>query len=783
MKRINRIKGGLMLTGSVAALAVLPAAIHAQTQSDEPKVALEEVTVTARKRVESLQDIAVSVTAISTQLENAAVRNIQDLNNYAPNVNIDFGPASGNGAAISIRGISHQDPDKSMEAPVGMILDGVFLGTTAGQLMDSFDLERVEILRGPQGTLFGKNTTGGALNVIRAKPTKELGAKIHVGAGDYGLIETKAVINTPLTESGGFKLTANKVQTDGYWKNTTTGKDAGAIDYQHLGAAVAFDVTENFDILFRYDRLDDDSERGAFANFNDDSSLACLASIGGLEIPGVISVPADPTNPAFGAGCMSMDQGSDEDHVSMNGSNDASTQDDFLNLTMNWGLGNWQLTSVTGYQTRDEEFVHEFDSSSVRMLTVTGGHEYSQFTQELRINGDVNDAIKLTAGVYYFESDVRQFQDSFDMWYYLGFGPNFAIPDGMGGAIPFPLALDDVSANLDGTVTNEASAVFASMDWQLTDDLSLNLGGRYTWEEKGFEGGSGGWDSKTLGQGFIPPGPVRKLKDDWKEFSPRVALQYNISNDVMAFASYANGFKSGGFFARTQNIAAIASFDPEYVDTYEVGMKSEWLDNRVRFNATAFMTDYTDKQEDILVPEEGGQVNTIVRNAGEVEVSGLELELQAAITSNLSVYMMAGLLDAEYKEFFADVDGEAYPGEGFIPTDNTYLKLRNTPDNTFGAGFDYYRDIALGEFSVNYSYRWSDEYESEFFNDPRGHVDSMGMHNASMNLTFDEKYKISVYGRNLTDERYARLVKIGPISQMGQYNPPRTYGVQFTADF
>lgn len=770
MLKINKITLGMALAGSVSTLTAIPLVAYGQDET----VALEEVTVTARKRTESLQDVAVSVTAISTQLQNAAVKSIQDLNNYAPNVNIDFGPAAANSAAISIRGISHQDPDKSMEAPVGMILDGVFMGTTAGQMLDNFDLERIEILRGPQGTLFGKNTTGGALNVIRSKPTKELGAKIRVGAGDYGLLETKAIVNTPLGENGGLKLSANKTETDGYWKNTTTGRDAGGVDYQQLGAAVAFDVTDKFDVLLTYDRINDDSERGAFANFNADDSLTCIASLGGFVIPGIVNIPADPTNPAFGSGCMSLDQGSDEDHVSTNEHNYASTQDDLLNLTMNWDLGDWQLTSVTGAQDRDEEYNHEFDSSSVRMLNVTGGHEYTQFSQELRINGQFNEAMTLTAGLYYFESDVRQYQDSFDMWYYI-----FADVPGLN-----TLPLGDISAYLDSTVTNEASAVFASFDWQLTDDLALNLGGRYTWEEKTFTGGSGGYDSQILGPDIIPPGPVRNIKDDWKEFSPRIALQYNLTNDLMAFASYANGFKSGGFFARTQNVDAITSFDPEYVDTYEVGMKSEWLENRVRLNATAFMTDYTDKQEDILVPEPGtGQVNTIVRNAGEVEISGLELELQAAITSDLSVYMMAGLLDAEYKEFFADIDGVA-PGEpGIIPTDNTYLKLRNTPDSTFGAGFDYYRDIGFGEFSINYSYRWSDEYESEFFNDPRGHVGAMGMHSASMNLSVDEKYRVSLYGRNLTDERYARLVRIGGLSQMGQYNAPRTYGVQFTADF
>jgi len=758
MFKINKIAAGIALAGSVSAL--MPMVSYAAES-----LALEEVTVTARKKTESLQDLALSVTSITAQLENAAVQNLQDIENFTPNVTIDNSMASAGVAVISIRGMSQQDPDKSLEAPVGVVLDGVALGTTAGQMLDSFDLAQVEVLRGPQGTLFGKNTTGGALVVTRSKPTRELGAKIKVGAAEFGGQEIRAIVNTPLSDKGGLKLSASKVENDGYIENTTLNRTVGGRDYEQFGFALSYDITDSFDVLLSFDKINDDSERGPFANFNDDASIACLASSAAAPFlfPAAAPVP-------LGSGCMSSDTGSDENHVSTNGVNEGSIDDQFASLTMNWNLDDWRLTSITGYQERNEKSTFEWDSSQIDLLTVVGEHDYSQFSQEIRINGNLNENINITAGVYYFKSDYRQDQTSYDMWYYIAqLDPSLSFMK--------DFAPGDVTQSLKTDGTNEVKAIFASMDWQLTEKLALNLGGRYTWEEKTYSGFEASQiESQAVGVLVPFMGPTN-LQSDWKEFSPRAALQYAVNDDLMVYTSFAKGFKSGGFFARTTDVAGLNSFDPEFVETLELGMKSEWMDGRVRLNATVFSSDYDNKQEDVLIPDVGGQVNSHVKNAGTAEVKGVELEMQAQITEGLSVYLMAGLLDAEYVDFTADVTGDA------IETDNTYLKFRNAPDTTVGVGFDYVRPVSVGEFSTNYSYRWSDDYETEFFNDPRGHVDAMGMHNIGFSLSIDDKYKISLYGRNLTDERFARVVKIGGLSQGGTYNEPRNYGLAFTADF
>ncbi len=749
---------------SLACATALPmAAIPFAAQAQNEQLQLEEITVTARKRSESIQDIPVSVTALGEELERSTLQSLQDVQAYAPNVTIDKS-GQGNGAVVSIRGISFQDPDKSMEAPVAIILDGVNLGIIAGGLLNNFDMERIEVLRGPQGTLFGKNTTAGALNIIRTAPTKEFGGKVKVGAGSWDKKQIQAVVNAPLTDKGGVKFFANKEEHDGFLENDVIGKDVGAVDFQQLGLTVAFDITDSFDIAFTAERMEDDSDAGAFHNINGIATgeLSCLFSLD--PSPGGL---ADNSNAPVGSGCESLDPNSGDDKVSSD-QNVSEAETDFFNLTMNWNINeSWTLTSITGHMTKDEKMALDYDASQVDFLTITTDHSYEQTSQEFRINGSVTDDINLTAGVYYWDSEYDQFQESFHLWNYLGWG-----------ATGFPLG--DISSKLASTGTNESIAVFASMDWQLSDKFMLNLGARYTDEERTLAANVPGYYSQAAGDfvtnpalGAELPGPIQNFKDDWQEFSPRVALQYTINDDMMVFTSFSSGFKSGGFFARTQNVDDIASFDPEYVDTFEVGLKSEWLDSRVRFNATAFYSDYEDKQEEDVVqqdPSDPGNVTTIVYNAADATIQGLELELTGQITAELSGFINIGLLDAEFDDFVT------------AGVDVSDRELRNAPESTVGLGLDYVTALSFGDFGAHYNMQWRDEYHTVLNNDERGLVDAGEFHNASVDLTFAENYTVSVYGRNLTDEKFSRAIPI-TITAFGQYNPGRNYGIEFTAKF
>ncbi|MEH6589858.1 MAG: TonB-dependent receptor [Halioglobus sp.] len=741
---------GSAVLGVISSGALFSTSALAQ---NDGAMTLEEIVVTARKREEPLQQVPVAVTAISEQLNRSTVRNLQDTQAFAPNIIIDKVSAGAGSAAISIRGISYQEIEKSWDAPVGVVVDGVFMGNNAGQLMDNFDIDRIEVLRGPQGTLFGKNTNGGAISIIHSAPTKELGGKLRLAGGNWDKRDIQGLLNLPLGEKGGLKLYASKLQHDGYIKNTTYGDDQGSQDYLNYGATIAFDVTDNFYVSFNAERTDDDSEIGAWANFNkyDEDGTPELFVTGDLAC--LISEPLLD-------GCRKFDTGSDEDHSSTNGPNWSDVISDFYNLTMAWDVGNWTLTSITGYVDREESNRLEYDANSYEVVEVINDNTWEQFSQELRGNAQLG-SVNLTVGAYYWESEYNQNLNSFDMWYHFGYG-------GEPG---------EIAAYLGSNGDNTSYAGFVNADWAITDQWILNLGGRYTWEEKTFTGAPQSWYSSFTGATVIPGGPEVSYKEDWNEFTPRVALSYQANDDLMFFGSYSEGFKSGGYFARVASVDLLTPYEPEYVSTWELGMKSEWLDNRLRFNGTLFYSDYEDKQEDVIQADASGTVGTVILNAGDAEMYGVELEFTALITSGLTAFLNVGYLHSEYTDFDADVNGDG------MVTDNTHLTIRNAPETTFGTGFSYDHSLGGAQMGWNYNYFWRDEYVSIFNNDPLGVVKAAGFHNASVDINFMDNYRISFYGRNLGDERYARPVLIPPLSSFGQYNEPRNYGIEFTATF
>ena len=258
-------------TAITLALAALiggvTAPMAALAQEGAPKLALEEVIVTARKRAELMQLVPVAVTAITaTELEQSSIRNLQDIQGFVPNLLIDRVPGLQSGAAIAIRGVSYQEIDKSLDPGIGVLLDGVYLGTNSGQILENFDLERIEVLRGPQGTLFGKNTIGGALSIIRTAPTKEFGMKVQGTLGENDRQDIRGLLNLPLTDKGGIKLFASKLESDGYIKNTTYNKDQGGQNLADYGVTLAYQFTDELDVSFTAERTRDKSEAVSYTH-------------------------------------------------------------------------------------------------------------------------------------------------------------------------------------------------------------------------------------------------------------------------------------------------------------------------------------------------------------------------------------------------------------------------------------------------------------------------------------------------------------------------------------
>jgi len=751
----------LIVAACAAAVGAGFQSIPTLAQSD---LALEEVIVTATRRDESLQDVAVSVSAIDAELDQATVRRLDDLQTFSPNLYIRRSPGIASGASITIRGIGTQDSDKSLDPAIGVMMDGVFLGTSSGVLMQNFDVQRIEVLRGPQGTLFGKNTTGGLINIIRGDVTMEWGGDFIVTLDENGREDVKGVVNVPIVEDKlGIKLFGAQIKSDGFVYNTTLEEDVGGDDVQNYGFAAKWQPTDNFDIKLHYEKTKDESDQGAYVNQNVGTDNTCV----------------------FFNSCVTNTT-DNENQNSSNTRNFSDNEYDTTILTANYDFGNMVLTYIGAQRDMDEQNMQSFDASPADFLDMNYFNEWDQESHELRLTTNFDGPLNFVAGLYSFEVDYTQYWDVYHLhWTY----------NAILGFPLFPDVTAPTSAKTQGQrQQTDSAAAFISADWAINDRWTLTLGGRYTEEEKDFSGDDGSIGYNPAAGEPRPTGHATWDKTaKWTEFTPSGSLRFQVSDDLMLWASYSEGFKSGGFFGRQANFQNVdVTFDPEYVENFEIGFKSSLLDGAMTLNAAYFSNDYTDKQESVLVPRGPADVATIVRNAATEEISGIEVDLSWQITQNWFLRANYGYLDASYDNFIADIDG----GAVIEPTDNSYMRPRNTPENSFGISTTY--TVPLGSASLQgvLAYRYRDSIEVDLVSQvptkPVSPVDSGGIgsmgsiDDLSAQLSFmfsDNRYRVTVYGKNLTDERELLTQTIGGIATRGYWNDPRTYGVEFAFSF
>ena len=746
----------LLISLTIFSIA-FPLSFSVSAQEESSSLVIEEIIVTARKRDESIQDVPEAVTAIAAQLRESSVRRIDDIQNFAPNLIIGRSPGICSGAGITIRGISTLDVDKSLEPPVGVVMDGMFLGTASGVLLENFDIERIEVLRGPQGTLFGKNTTGGVLNIIRTPVTMEYGADISMTIGDFGRQDFKAVINVPIIEDKmGLKIFGASIQSDGHVYNSTLKRDVGGDDKVNLGFAAQWEPNENLSIKLHHEIMNDQSEQGAYVNRNTVGMLACT----------ITQIGFDPYN-----GCE-KDANDGPDLTESDGSNFSDNEYKTTILTVNYDTENFLYTFISTDRDMDEQNMQDFDGSPARLLRMNYYNDWHQKSNEFRITSQFSDKFEFVAGIYDWEVDYTQRWDVGDLHYRLS---QLGLP--YPGYTPTTL-----NSNGQSQVT-ESIAIFFSGDWHINDKLTLTAGFRWTEEEKDFIGGDRGmpWDPQSP-DGDIIPNTIpplfnpRPYQGKWDETTPKIGVRYQPNDDLMFYASYSEGFKSGGFFGRQANFNIDPSYEPEYLKNIELGWKSTLMDGRMIFNGSIFEAKYEDKQESILIPVDLSNVATVVRNASSLDMTGLELELVYQISESWDIMVNAGFMDTEYADYFADLTGDQ------IVTDNSGLTPRNTPDSTYGATTSYVTPLGNGELKTRLSYRFRDSVESDASNNSLGTLDTLEDLSATISFSMDE-YTISIYGRNLTDEREQRWSTIDPLTARGWWNEGTSYGIEFSASF
>jgi len=777
-------KGAQMATTAVLAAILSVTATQSGAQEIAQGATVDTITVTARKREENLQTVPVSITAFSgDMLERRGADNIDDAARFAPNVSIGYAPSGSGGGSTSeifIRGIGQQDFLITADPGVGLYIDDVYVARSTGTVLDFLDVERVEILRGPQGTLFGRNTIGGAISLISKRPADEIGGDIKFTAGRFSHYSVKGSIDLPLSDQLKSRHTIYYNTEHGYTDRIIAGDRLGDEEVVAGRSLLQWEPTDNFDALLAFDIS---HKRGGSAN----NALVQYDPLGGLAPlwQALVGDPQAITTPAI------VNLGDP-----FNNSGTGPNVDDHdiwgISGTLEWELGAVTVKSITGYRSLDAEFARDGDNSPVQYLHTNNTVEQSQFTQELQITGQLfDDALDFLIGGYFFDedatdaNDVRLASGLFDALeglpaplIFLGGAPGTTCADfgidptvvcagGMGNPVNAALDLDfDIFNQID----TQSFAVFTHNTYDLTDRFALSAGLRWAYEEKDYF-----LDHSRVNSGaqIIPPTTVG---DDWNAFLPKVSLDYQVTDDVFTYASVSRGFKSGGFNGRPTTEAEVSSFDPEFVWAYEIGAKTELFDRRAVFNLSAFYYDYKDIQLSIVSADQTGNLILIVENGGTARTIGVEAELQARPNEYISIDGAVGYLDAEYKEL--------NPG-ATITLDNELVK---TPKFTANVGVNI--DVPLSDrWAASLRGDWS--YRGDHFNDvpntPILEQEAVSLFNARLTLADAEGgWDFAVFGTNLSNEQYitsgiSAITSFGTVE--GVFASPRRWGVSVQKSF
>jgi iron complex outermembrane receptor protein len=733
--------------GAVPAMAQGAPAPAAAT--DATAVNPNEIIVTARRRNETLQSTPVAITAINAaMLANKATVNIGDLQGAAPNLLITQQNSGGQAANLSIRGLTYADIEKSQEPTVGVVIDGVFIGTNTGQLLDFFDIEQIEVLRGPQGTLFGRNTIGGVINIRRTKPTMHSGIKAEGTYSSFNSWATRGVVNVGDGESFGVKGFYFHNQSDGFYRNAITGKRAGGSNNENFGASVIFKPAgSGFEGLLTVEKQDQTFDV-VNSNLANSSELFCLfepaRECNRNNTSDLYTVFTSPGTSRYSAPSATLE--------------------------LNYQAGGVKLTSITGYRKSKEFQTQDFDASSTDLYYTLRQQNYHQFSQELRASGNLFSGFDYVIGGYYFSSRYHLQQ-----WSRI-FGFNTALD---------PRVADSDSQIVDGR--NKSYAAFGDFNWAFADKFRLSFGGRYT------------HDTKELRNAFATRGLIGQGKKSFNKFTPKVGVDYRPDSNTLVYASWSRGYRSGGFSprageARTANLP----YNPETVDSYEVGTKLDLLDRKLQFNVAAFYAKYQGLQQNTTIPclPCGTGNQTITSNVGSANIKGLEIDASARPVDGLRLTATMGLLRSKFKNFIA---GNLSPVTSLpIPFDYSRNNPIYSPKFSASVGAEYKVPTNFGSVVANVGYRYIGPYDQQISlgpltgnlttgpvivngNDARVRSDKQGLLDASLTGNFKlagANAYLTVFGRNLADDRgTSAAFTVAGLWSFASAREPRTVGV------
>lgn len=742
----------LIRTALLVGLIPLPALGQTPTTGDRP--ILEELIVTAQKREQNLQDVPVGVSLLSgAAMAEAQLKNAAELATLIPTLNVQAssGPST---SSFNIRGIGTQTFSPGVDPSVSTMLDGVVMGRSGMAFLDLVDVERVEVLRGPQGTLYGKNASGGVVHIITMDPTPEFGGTAAATAIEDGEYRVDGSVAGPITDTLGYRLTGFGVDDDGYSKNYYNDQKVNDNEAFNVRGKLLWEANDDLEFMLASDYSKSDC---------DCTALSVRDILPGPDQQRLLQEQL-PVVPSKDNQDVNNDQRTFT-HLRSSG----------VSLTANWDVEGYVLTSITAYRDWESESIVDLDDSPENPLALSFPSppktDQNQFSQELRLASPPTDWGSYVIGAFYFDQDVDTSNTT---------------TAGVLAAIGLPVP--PTTRESKTTVNSKNSALFGEVNFNLWHDWQLILGGRYTYDDLSYHTQA----DFTDGIVFPPPGESSDSLNE-SDFSPKVSLQWDVSDYAMTYASYVRGYKGPAF--DTALIAGGSSVDPETSDSYEIGLKSRWLDNRLFLNIAAFYSEYHDFQAETSL-DVGPLGTIIVTNVGAVSTQGVEMEFIAQPMDNWTVTGGLVYTDAQIDEYPNGNCSGGQKARGECPNNFQDLaggQLPYTPEWKLNLSTDY--TIALREMPFDVilgaNVRSQDDVLYELSQDPYTEQDAYTIVDIRAVLAGkNHGYRVTAFLKNLMDTNYASLIYAnspallpnGYIQLVPKY-ANRTAGIEVRYDF
>lgn len=727
---MNKLQYTIRLALGAAGAMTLSTAVAQQAPGTGP--VLQEIVVSAQRTQESLQDVPISVTALGeADLERRQISSTLDLISQVPNLVGSNNVGLGSATSFFLRGVGQDESISTSDPAVGTYIDGVYIARQINNNTYLYDIERMEVLRGPQGTLYGRNTSGGAVRVITKRPEDDSKGYIDLSYGDYDRYNVKAMLNVPFTDSLSFRLNAFVLgQDEGFIKDLTTGEEYWAPEGAGARAQLRYNPSDTVDMTLSVDYADEKGTEVIGSDFNRNTDNNLFTVVSGLE-----------------------GQFAETDQLG-------------VTLNMEFAIGDMTLASITGWRDLNQTYLLDLSDDVVPQYVLPHDSNHKQWSQEFTLSA-TSGKLDWLAGVFYMaEENSSTVGDELFLF---------------GGA---------VAANFRKTLDNDTDsyAIFAQGTYNLTDRFAVTLGGRYTEEKKSVDvtqyivfpgpatGGSGGfpgaegilfpfWDTSDV----VAAGTPSKVT--FSEFTPKVALEYRQSEDLLWYLSYTEGFKSGGWNARVTDPLDFVLFNPETVQSYEAGLKSELFDNRLRANLTLYRADY----DDFIITALNADGRFVTINAAQARIQGIEAELLYRATENLDLFGNLGTMDNEYLK----LEGADFPITN---------EIKRTPKVSYQLGFNWSIPVPTmgGGFFTTATLSHQDKYYGGLKNDPVELSEAIDLVDFIVGYGPDNgRWTLEASCKNCSDEEYHHsTLNFGTLGFATQFpGLPRTWQVRFRYNF